>query len=170
MPDEVDMAGACLPVFPLDATRRRISAFYPDLEPQVAKENLTPRWLKSRLTRGKRHRKSVLLIDAGYPPSLDLSWAFEAMSAGTERGTSQQIMSTISALNELLKARQFNDIGAVFGIINPKRLSPELMLTLIRVTFPVKELIPGWYQLVRRIKNELDQRQLDSKKILVGLI
>ncbi|WP_139031513.1 hypothetical protein [Bradyrhizobium sp. ORS 375] len=92
------------------------------------------------------------------------------MSEDAGRSTSQQIMSTISALNELLQKRQFDEIGTIFGIINPKRLSPELMLALVRVTFPVRQVVPGWYQLVRRIKAELDERHLDSKRLLVGLL
>jgi hypothetical protein len=159
------------PTLTSDAARRRNLALYLTFdETTAAPETSIRKWMRARLTRGKRGQQKVRPIDAGQPVSLDLSWAFGAMSEDVGHSTSQQIMSTISALNELLGKRQFAEMGIIFGIINPKRLSPELMLTLLRVTFPVRELVPGWYQLVRRIKTELDVRHLDSKNLLVGLL
>jgi len=103
-------------------------------------------------------------------PSLDLKWLFAAMKSGTDRSSSEQLMNTIAGLNEVLKSRKFAELNLILGMIHPQRLSPELMLTFARVTFPVRELLPNWFPLVRRIKNELERRNLDSKQLLNGLI
>ena len=102
--------------------------------------------------------------------SLDLSWVFEAMSGDVAHSSSQQIVAAIAGLNTLLKNKQFKELSMILLIINPKRLSPELMLTFARVTFPVRELISSWHQFLRRVKHELDGRNLDSKRLLTGLL
>jgi hypothetical protein len=104
------------------------------------------------------------------PVSLDLNWLFSAMKGGTERSSSEQIMSVITGLNALLKDRRFEELNLIIGMVHPQRLSPELMLTFARLTFPVRDLLSSWFPFVRKIRQELDRRDLDSKKLLKGLI
>lgn len=101
---------------------------------------------------------------------LDLSWLSEALVSGAERSSTEQIKTVITGLNSLLKARRFEDISRIYGVIPPNVLSPELMLALLRVTFPVREKIPHWYTLLTKVRAELDSRNLPSKQILLGLI
>jgi hypothetical protein len=145
--------------------------FYYDDEAALTREpSSIGKRITTRFARGKLGPQKQPTKDVGRRIRLDLSWVFRAMSENVEQSSSQQIMSAITALNELLKNRQFVEIGLIFAIISPKRLSPELMLTLIRVSFPVRGLVTGWYQFVRKIKNELDERRLDSRKLLIGLL
>lgn len=143
-------------------------SFY--IDPETLEGTLLQKWSRLGIAWKKRRQLIVPSKDEHDRASLDLSWAFEAMSGDVGHSTSQQIMSTISALNVLLGKRQFDEIGMIFAIINPERLSPELMLTLVRVTYPVRKLIPGWYNLLRRIKGALDARRLDSRSLLIGLL
>lgn len=79
-------------------------------------------------------------------------------------------MRAIGGLNALLKERRFEALNAVFAMLNTSKLTPELMVAFARVTYPVKEFLPGWYGFVRRVKNELDRRDLDSGRLLNGLL
>ncbi len=92
------------------------------------------------------------------------------MRGGTERSSSEQLMCAIAGLNALLKNRSFDELNLIIGMVHPQRLSPELMLTFARLTFPVRDFLSNWFPFVRKIKNELDRRELDSKKLLKGLI
>lgn len=108
-------------------------------------------------------------VAAQPPRSLDLSWVFAAMNEGIDQSSSAQIMRAIENLNSLLKERQFRALNAIFFLINPRKLTPELMVTFARVTYPVRHCLPNWYGFVRRIKKELDHRALDSERLLSGL-
>ena len=52
-------------------------------------------------------------------------------------------------LNSLLKRRHFDILDLVFAAVQPSRISPEVMLALARVTYPVRECLPHWYSFVR---------------------
>lgn len=92
------------------------------------------------------------------------------MKGGAERSSSERLLCAIGGLNALLKNRNFEELDLILGMVHPQRLSPELMLTFARLTFPVRQLLPNWFPFVRKIKNELDRRELNSKKMLKGLI
>jgi hypothetical protein len=102
--------------------------------------------------------------------SSDLKWLFSAMRGGPKRSSSEQLMCAIAGLNALLKNRSFDELNLIMGMVRPQRLSPELMLTFARLTFPVRDFLSNWFPFVRKIKNELDRRELDPKKLLKGLI
>ncbi|NVN85975.1 MAG: hypothetical protein HXX15_07775 [Rhodopseudomonas sp.] len=102
--------------------------------------------------------------------ALDLSWLFNAVTAGTESSNTDQIKDVIAGLNSLLKERRFDDISRIYSVIPPKLLTPELMLTLLRVTFPVRMKILSWHSLLTKVRFELESRGLPAKEILIGLI
>jgi hypothetical protein len=102
--------------------------------------------------------------------TLDLAWLFSVLAEKPERSSSEQILSAIAGLNRLLKNRQFSELNLILGIVSPERLSPELMLTFARLTFPVRDLLSDWFSFVTNVKNELDRRKLDAKQLLKGLI
>jgi hypothetical protein len=117
-----------------------------------------------------RGSEKPLLVEDSRPAPLDLSWLFAAVNEGSNRSSSQQLMKVVSALNSLLKARRFTDLNYMLSKLQPERLSPELMLTFARLTFPVRELLSNWYSFVRKVKKELESREMDSKRMLQGLI
>ena len=120
------------------------------------------------VVRAKRSVQEDTLFS--HRPSTDLSWVFAAMNNSPQRSTSRQIIAAVEGLNGLLKQRNFAELDYIFLIIRPANLSPELMIAFARVTFPVRKLLPSWYQFIRRIKHELDRRNADTGKLLNGLL
>jgi hypothetical protein len=151
------------------AARTSIWVIRPGKRPTLASiEKLrTLGWKRAPNRRGS---EKPLLVEDSRPAPLDLSWLFAAVNEGSNRSSSQQLMKVVSALNSLLKARRFTDLNYMLSKLQPERLSPELMLTFARLTFPVRELLSNWYSFVRKVKKELESREMDSKRMLQGLI
>lgn len=45
-----------------------------------------------------------------------------------------------------------------------------ILLTYVRATFPIRQKLSTWKRAINRIKNEFEQRGLDSEMLLRGLI
>lgn len=102
---------------------------------------------------------------------MDLSWLPSAISGDDiEKSDTHAIKGVIAGLNALLKERQFQLINHILNLIPVSKISPEIMVTLLRTTAAVNRLIPAWHPLLMRIRTELEARRLPSKKILIGLL
>jgi hypothetical protein len=100
----------------------------------------------------------------------NLAWFFKAHDGDISRSTSDELVAVINGFNVLLKQRQFQAIDQVFRTAKLSQLSPEKMVALARITFPVRTLLNEWQSFVRRAHQELQSRHLDATIILKGLV
>lgn len=54
--------------------------------------------------------------------------------------------------------------------IDLTKVGAHCMIGIVRSTFRVKQLIPGWDSLLKKIKAEMIRRNMDYKSLLIGLI
>lgn len=99
----------------------------------------------------------------------DAKWIFEARNSTDEDGISK-LTSTIDGVNHLISIQEYKFLDQVFAVIPPSTASRHVLLALVRSTFPVRSRLSTWQHFVLKVKSAFDDRDLDSAKLLKGLI
>lgn len=99
----------------------------------------------------------------------DAKWIFEARNSTDEDGISK-LTSTIDGVNHLISIQEYKFLDQVFAVIPPSTASRHVLLALVRSTFPVRSRLSAWQHFVLKVKSAFDDRDLDSAKLLKGLI
>lgn len=137
-----------------------------DLPPSVP--HLTNEMLRTvqedryRHDRGTRHQT---------PPCIDISWFDLAMQPASGPLKPSEIMPVIAGITNMLKERYFDEVDLLLKSFKVKNAAPEIMVALLRTTFPLRgNPLRHWLKLLRQVRSELTSRELDSEKILRGLL
>ena len=72
-------------------------------------------------------------------------------------------------VNGLLCAGKFEEVSFLLRLADLEDLPPELLVGLLRITFPARQKILDWKATCRKVSNELTRRGFDSSVLLVGL-
>lgn len=72
-------------------------------------------------------------------------------------------------VNKLLCQGQLKDVSSVLRAAQLERLPTELLVGLLRITFPARQKIEGWENACQKVSSELQRRGLDVSILLVGL-
>lgn len=81
----------------------------------------------------------------------------------------QWIVSVIDQINQVSKARRFALLELVLKQTDVTTLDPVVLVTILRTTFPVRNLLPSWNQFLQRARSELEHRGLNVLQLLRGL-
>lgn len=76
------------------------------------------------------------------------------------------LLPLIQNLINLLEENKFEEIDEILKLTDVKIIEPEIMVALLRTTFPAKTLIKYWYNFFDDCFDELKRRNLDAYKIL----
>lgn len=96
----------------------------------------------------------------------DISWVTETRP---DDSTSEELMTMIEALHDIMGARDFKLLDAILESIIPQRLSPAMLVGLLRVSRPVRSKLRQWKPLLQRVQSELAERNFDTVRVLHGL-
>lgn len=69
-----------------------------------------------------------------------------------------------------LSTPHMEECDTLLARVDVSKVSIDGLVTLIRGTCMKKTLLPSWYGLRDRIRDEFDARKLDTKSLLVGLL
>lgn len=85
---------------------------------------------------------------------------------------SKELVRLIGNLRTLMRNKQYVEIDVILAlvVIIIITLSPEIMICYIRTTFIIKSKLYNWDILLMNIERELNRRNLDTEKILIGLL
>lgn len=116
----------------------------------------------------ENHRQVVSKNDA---PRVDVTWFTRVIENSTERMKSSDLIPVIEGMTELLEANYFDEVDCLLKSCTVQELAPEMLVTMLRTTFPLRgNKLQYWFRLLKWTRVELDRRNLDSKKILRGLV
>ena len=73
-------------------------------------------------------------------------------------------------LYSLLTRKDFNICNSILKEIDITKSSEVFLVGILRLTFTWQNELPSWKNLLHRIDQELLSRNIDSKKVLTGLI
>lgn len=99
----------------------------------------------------------------------DLNWVLAVVDM-TARPSQDQLVVVISAVRQHIKREEFALLAlALSGLISRPDLSAEAVIALLRSAYAGRRKIPGWKKLVSTARASLQQRNLPSNELLVGL-
>lgn len=85
--------------------------------------------------------------------------------------TPSALLPVLNDLAALLKAYDLAGIDRWLVGVNVANATPETLVALLRMTYPVRrEGLPHWVVLLEKVRVELDERGLDGRLILRGLV
>lgn len=80
----------------------------------------------------------------------------------------QQVLELYHRINRLLSQHQFKDVDQL--LVNLDLNQPkEILVGMLRITYPAKHRLPHWFSTLERIENELQQRGEPTNLLLRGL-
>ena len=103
-------------------------------------------------------------------PSLDLTWFHAAIELETV--AAKDLVPVVNGIRNLAKASSFGLIDLVLKTVkrNLNATSPEVMLCFVRVTYQLRDYLHAWRPFLHAVKEEVDRRGLNSRKMLSGLL
>jgi hypothetical protein len=114
-------------------------------------------------------------VDASPPApvsitSLSMPWLANAIAVGPETYKIEHLTEIVAALDDHLHAGHFDLIGDALRAMPVDLLSVQTLVTVMRTTGTARHLIPRWQSSVAAVATSLDKRNLDSKRLLRGII
>lgn len=82
----------------------------------------------------------------------------------------KDIAGAIGEINKLLNEDKFELIDSLFCTIDLSRISFEIIIALLRSSYPARKLLDQWEELLARAYDEIRSRGRNPDKMLWGLI
>ena len=102
------------------------------------------------------------------PPDTQLAEAVYRMVQATQAQGAMRIL--YRGIEDILAAQNFRILNSLLSQIELDRLTPELMVALIRATYRARFATPNWYKTLERIRASLEARRVPAwANLLVGL-
>lgn len=80
------------------------------------------------------------------------------------------LLKIYQMLNQILYSKNFNTYNEILNKINIEKLDVTIIIALLRLSFLFKEKIIEWNIFLKKSIVELNKRNFDSQKLLIGLI
>jgi hypothetical protein len=78
-------------------------------------------------------------------------------------------MTMIESLHDIMGSRDFQLLDVILEAVLPQRLSPAMLVGLLRVSRPVRSELREWRAFLERVRFELAKRNIDTVRVLHGL-
>ena len=95
---------------------------------------------------------------------LDLLGSIEAQS------DIDTLSRTMTSIDELAISGNLVGLNRVLRRADTKRLEPIAVLTLLRTTFPMRDVLPDWSQLRDKAYRAIKRKRLAADKLMMGLL
>lgn len=102
--------------------------------------------------------------------SQDLTWVSQIAGQGVAKLSARELIPVITGLRELISGRSYSVLDMIFSSHNPDSLQPEMIVSLLRTTYPVHQELVEWRGFLHRAKASLTHRKFNAQRILIGLI
>lgn len=100
---------------------------------------------------------------------LDSSWIFQILSS-TDADGEKPLKPTLKGVNALIASANFAFLDRLLISLPLKNMNRFVMLGLARSSNPVRSKLSNWRTFILRARDELEARNLDSARLLQGLI
>ncbi len=103
------------------------------------------------------------------PPSVDDAWKAKFTELSERSDKTKALQHLYSRVDDLSDNENFVELDSFVSSFDPESLSTELLVGLLRITYPFKQKLPSWNRLLTSAHDILAQRGLPSKSVLAGL-
>jgi hypothetical protein len=102
--------------------------------------------------------------------SLGFGWLGRAIDLGPDKYDVDLLADVYAEMDRALHHRQFVRLDLLLNGLSLDRLSPEILVTVLRATFRAKPKLPQWADTIEKFRSSLEQRGIDSKRALRGIL
>lgn len=98
--------------------------------------------------------------------------ADEMVSVLLDRPMSKEekdVLAVVSGVNALIAGDRYSMLSFIMASTDPSKISTEFMLSLLRVSFPVRARINSWDLFLKRSADAITASGRDYVRLLVGL-
>lgn len=99
-----------------------------------------------------------------------ISLIISKMEANTAAVPTEVIAELITEFEGCLRNGNVAAVDTVFKKVSVKKTPSTLLVAALRTTYTWKHKVPFWSSFLKRVEDELTGRELDSAKILRGLM
>ncbi len=99
----------------------------------------------------------------------DLKWLKLIEDQGLVATTPKQLAGYIVGINSLIRSGEFKLLDHALQKIEPNSMSIELMIAIVRSTYPVRRKLDNWAVFLEKIAQQISGLGKDSQKLLAGL-
>lgn len=101
--------------------------------------------------------------------SFNSSWLSEAVAAGPQQFDIDVLTRVVTELEVAMNAGSFDLISGLLRKLPLNDLSPQVMITVLRVTSSAKNHIPRWVTVRDAARTTIAARGLNAERMLRGL-
>ena len=101
--------------------------------------------------------------------SIDVGWMFDALRSTDDSGPSA-LTAVIDGVNNLIADSEYDLLNSTLTGINVDTASKHVLLALARSTYPARTRLATWKDFVNRVDEAFRRRELDSDRLLKGLL
>lgn len=117
---------------------------------------------------------SELAVGA-WPKAVSLDWLDQLNAADIHAAASAEHIAPITAgfnalLQQAVPLSDYRFIDNLLMGLQPERMRADVMVAVLRTLFPVRDFLPHYRQLRDKVTAELSSRNMDTPRILRGLI
>lgn len=94
---------------------------------------------------------------------------FDAFRSTDETGSSV-LSAVIDGVNTLIAENEFSLLDSALNDIDVETASKHVLLGLARATYPARTRLAAWKDFVNRVDQAFRHRELDSDRLLKGLL
>jgi len=99
----------------------------------------------------------------------DLPWLADFYESAENIKSAEMIYPLIAGITNLFSAKDYETINKILIEVPLDKLSPTVMVALMRTTFPARNKLGNWKGAVQSVSDSLKSRGLNSARILRGL-
>ena len=99
----------------------------------------------------------------------DVSWLVRAEQLGPDAFDHAHLTCVFNSIETLMRAGHTGLLGSMLASLRTRQISPQVLISALRGSVPVKELVPGWVNVRNAVRDELVRRGLDADRLLRGL-
>jgi hypothetical protein len=103
------------------------------------------------------------------PDNADQGVLLGLLYASGQKLRDTDIADAIRELSKLLISGRVAAVDAILDAAQPRKMSIEMMITLLRTSYAARNSLRGWSKLVERAEDEVRRRGRDPVKVFRGL-
>src|SRR5262245_31655230 len=114
-------------------------------------------------------RPAVDFVDLTVVPTGE-SLLAGAVAEGAKRASHDGLLSLTEGIFELIGSKSFDQIDFVLRSMEPEKVAPEILVTVLRATSGYTQFLHAWAGCLEKARHHLAKRGLPADQILIGLI
>lgn len=100
---------------------------------------------------------------------LESAKIIEFIESAQSTVSTEDIAQLIGMFEHLISLEKLDEVDQVFGRLDADKGPSAFLVAALRISFPLRERLAHWSTALARVRQVLEARGIDSRKVLRGL-